>query len=425
MSRTLRASDDITSPGGRRENALVQGRWLLTVAILTTVLTGPGQTIGVSVFIDPMVETLGLSRSAVASAYLVGTLLGSLAMPFVGRFVDRRGVRIAQVIIGVLFALALVNMSLVNGLVWLAVGFTGIRMLGQGSLSMVSTVTVQLSFVRSRGLAIGVFAMISSALMALVPILLNTSIGSWGWRVTWLVSALVVFALVVPLGWFGLRSVPRAGTASIPNEPDGSPGIDRSYTREAAVRQRGFWILASISSTTGMLSTALNFHQIDLLGAAGLSENQAAAMFLPQVFGSILAGLVVGAMVDRMGARYLPAASMVLLASVHLIGAYVAPGFTVLAYAFLLGAAGGAVRTISATLLPAWFGTSHIGSIQGILTFINVAGSAIGPLALAQLEAGFGDYRSALLVLFLLPVAVAVYSATGSTPVPVSVRPPD
>lgn len=381
---------------------------MLAIATLTAVLTGPGQTIGVSVFIDPMRDELGISRSQIGSAYLIGTLIGSLVMPFVGRFVDRRGVRLAQMIVGVLFAGALVNMSFVTGFVWLAIGFTGIRMLGQGSLSMISTVTVQLRFTRSRGLAIAVFAMVSGALMGLVPLGLNSVIGAVGWRDAWLVAASITILSVVPLAWFGLRTVPVARpTGGVETNAAFGSSIDR----RAALRTPGFWVLAAMSSTTGMLSTALNFHQIDLLGQAGLDRREAAAMFLPQIAGGILAGFVVGALVDRIGSRFLPAAAMVLLAGVHLLGAFVAPGIVVFVYAFSLGAAGGAVRTISATLLPDWFGTGHIGAIQGSLTLINVAGSALGPVALAVLESGFGTYRPALLVLFWLPLSVAVGAA--------------
>jgi len=414
------------SPSASRSKAgshpLREGWLVLALATITAVLTGPGQTIGVSVFIDPMVSDLGISRSEMSSAYLVGTLLGSFAMPFVGRFVDRRGVRVAQIIVGLLFAGALVNMSLVNGLIWLAVGFTGIRMLGQGSLSMISTVTVQLKFTRSRGLAIGVFAMASSALMALVPLVLNATIGGLGWRQAWVLSAFVILVTVVPIGWFGLRSLPSPSVDGkmldygVEQHRNGQISVDTSLDRATAIRTSGFWILAAISSTTGMLSTGLNFHQIDLLGDAGLSADQAAAMFLPQVAGSILAGLVVGGIADRVGSRYLPAASMILLTLVHLIGAFVMPGGIVLLYAFLLGSVGGSVRTITATLLPDWFGTGHIGSIQGVLTLINVAGSALGPLLLAQLDSAFGGYRSALLTLALLPVVVAIGASVTKPP---------
>ncbi len=58
---------------------------------------------------------------------------------------------------------------------------------------------------------------------------------------------------------------------------------------------------------------------------------------------------------------------------------------------------GGAIRTTTATLMPAWFGTGHLGSIQGLLTLFTVGASALGPVALSLTQSGFGTYPPALL----------------------------
>jgi len=387
--------------------------WILFWAILTAALTGPGQTIGVSVFIDHFVDDLGLSRPEVSGAYLVGTLTGSLFLPSVGRFIDRRGVRISQIIIGVLFAAALVNMSTVGGLVTLAIGFTGIRLLGQGSLSLISTVTVSLRFPNNRGTALGLFSTVSGALMALTPLALAATIAAVGWRDAWLVAALVIALTVVPIAWFGLAPMPTTST-DLRTQPtvDANARARTSFDRAGALKTRGFWILAAISGSAGMLSTALNFHQIDLLGEAGLSKDAAAAMFLPQVLGSTIAGLGFGYMADRLGSRYLPALSMAMLATAHVLAAVASPGFTVITYAIVLGAAGGATRTVSATLLPEWFGTTHLGSIQGTLTLLNVGASALGPVTLAVAQGKLGSYPPAILGLALIPVTALLFSLT-------------
>ena len=385
---------------------------ILGSAILASVLTGPGQTIGVSVFIDHFVDDLGLTRAEVSTAYLIGTLTGSLFLPMVGRFVDRRGVRIAQTIIGILFALALVNMSFVQGFTTLAIGFTGIRLLGQGSLSLVSTVTVSLRFVQNRGTAIGVFSTVTAGLMALVPIILAAIIASVGWRSAWLVAAIGIACTVSPLAWFGLRSMPTS-SSQLPEGQTLEAKADQdaaSYDRAQALRTRGFWILAAISGAAGMLSTALNFHQIDLLTQAGLSKEGAAAMFLPQVLGSTIAGFGFGYAADRLGTRMLPAISVALLFIAHLLAANASPGLSVITYAVVLGAAGGATRTVSATLLPAWFGTAHLGSIQGTLTLLNVGASATGPVALALLESRVDSYPAAIMLLSTIPLAAFAFA---------------
>ncbi|NNE11884.1 MAG: MFS transporter [Ilumatobacter sp.] len=405
----------MSTPAMVRERTRARPGWLiLGFAIVAGALTGPGQTIGVSVFIDHLVADLSLTRTQVSTAYLVGTLAGALALPSVGRLIDEYGVRRSQVVIGLLFGVALLNMSLVTGLVWLMVGFGGIRLLGQGSLSLVSTVTVQIRFDRTRGLALGIFATATAGLMALVPVVLAILIDRLGWRATWVVAAVVVTGIVVPVGYWGLRSLPtgwrraeRYRSADAPSEP---VAADAVHDRASAMRTSSFWMLAAVGGAAGMMSTALNFHQIDLLGDAGLSATAAAALFIPQVVGSSVAGLSIGVIGDRVGTRFLPAISMLLLLVAQLLAAIAAPGLVVIAYAVVLGAAGGAVRTASSTLQPQWFGLSHIGSIQGALTLFNVAASAIGPVVLTITEQAAGSYPPALVALGAVPAAAMLFA---------------
>ena len=390
----------------RNPNALL----ILGLAIITSALTGPGQTVGVAVFNDHLVDGLDLSRQAVTYAYLVGTLSSAMLLPFVGKFIDRRGVRLSQMLVGVVFTLALLNMSQVNGWVWLAVGFFGIRFAGQGSLSLVASVTVSLRFMRDRGTALGIFSTLSNALMLTVPLMLAVVIDRVGWRKAWVVAALVVAATVVPIAYFGLRSMPKTSAPRAPSSEGDEVDHSGDFTRAEAVRTRTFWLITAIATAAGMLGTGLNFHQIDLLGQVGLTEREAAAMFVPQILGSSVAGVAFGYLADRFGTRWLPAGGMALLIAAHLMAAVVAPGAIVFLYAITLGAMGSAVRTVSATMLPAAFGTSHLGSIQGFLTVMNVAGSAVGPVLLAEVEGAFGSYRPAVLLLSIIPALVLVFS---------------
>lgn len=380
---------------------------ILFLAVLTGALTGPGQTIGVSVFIDHLIDDLNLSRTTISTAYLIGTLSGALLLPTVGRLIDRRGVRRAQVLLGVAFAVALFNMSLVQGFVWLALGFVGIRWLGQGSLSLVSTVTVTLAFVERRGTALGVRAAMVGAGLAVSPLLLVLLINGLGWRRTWVVAAAVILITVVPIGWFGLRSLPRG---SLAERVDDRITTDSSFTRADAMRTRGFWVLVVISGSAGMFSTALNFHQIDMLTAAGLSETAAAALFLPQILGATSGGLVTGWLSDRLGTRFLPSIAMLFLATAMWLASAVSPGMIVFLYALSLGTASGVVGTATSLLIPEWFGTRELGSIQGTLILFNSAAAAIGPLALALTEAGFDAYSPAVLVLSIAPVAAMAFA---------------
>lgn len=387
-------------PGGYR---------VLVLAIVASALTGPGQTTGVSVFIDHFVEDLSLSRSQVSLAYLIGTLSGAGLLPWVGRFIDLRGVRRTQIVVGLLFGLALVNMSFVNGFVWLAIGFTGIRFLGQGSLSLISTVTVSIWYRHHRGTVLGVFSTVTSALNSLIPVGLAVIIAGVGWRQAWLVAAGIIVVIVVPMAVFGLRQLPITSSADVPTSFEPGAIVEESVDRATALRTRAFWVLVAAAASTSMLTTALNFHQVDLLAGIDYSAEEAAAVFIPQVIGSTIAGLSIGWASDRVGTRLLPSACMALLVAAHALAATLTPGAIVIVYAITLGAVGGAMRTATASLLPAWFGTAHLGSIQGTLTLFMVGASALGPVALAVTEESFGSYTQAILLLSVIPAAAMVF----------------
>ena len=149
---------------------------ILGLAIVTAALTGPGQTIGVSVFVDHLIDDLGLTRSSVSTAYLIGTLTAAFALPVVGRQIDTRGVRLGMTAVGIGFAIALALMSGVGGFITLAAGFVLIRLFGQGSLTLVSTVAVTLWFRSRRGFVLGLLATGTGMLMSLVPIASNAII---------------------------------------------------------------------------------------------------------------------------------------------------------------------------------------------------------------------------------------------------------
>lgn len=50
--------------------------WVVTViaAGVISVMTAPGQTAGLSVFTDPIIDQLGVDRTAISLSYLIGTL---------------------------------------------------------------------------------------------------------------------------------------------------------------------------------------------------------------------------------------------------------------------------------------------------------------------------------------------------------------
>jgi len=387
---------------------------MVAMASLAGALTGPGQSIGVSVFREVMATDLGTTDTAVSTAYLFGTLVASTALPRVGRWVDDVGSRRAMGVVAVAFAAALAHMSTITNVVWLAAGFLGIRMLGQGALALVSQISVTHWFDARRGLALGVTMTCTAAGMAVVPLLLSLGVTAWGWRTTWLVAAAAVLVSVTAIARCGV--VDRPG--DLGQTPDGAAGTDGarpagsvgapSPTRREVLGSSSFWILAAVASANSVLITGMVFHQTNILGELGYTDARAAAMFLPQALGAIGGGLAFGWACDRRGRYLTPAVVAALLAVSCLLGGMGATTWTVFAYSIGLGVCTGGGAAVNGTLLPALFGLGSIGSVTGLLRVISVMSSAVGALTFSIGAEVFGTYREALTAFTAWPAALVI-----------------
>jgi MFS family permease len=392
---------------------------IVTYASIVVAMTAPGQTAGVSPFIDPMMAELGLSRSAVSTTYLIGTLTGAACLPLVGRLVDRHGSRAAMVVIGGVFGAVLIGLSLVSGIVGLTAGFVGIRLAGQGALGLAAVTVVAHWFTRRRGTALGIVSAFGSAGISLAPILIERLIAFHGWRTVWLIEGLAVWAIVIPIALLGIRNRP----ADVGQHIDGQPAPRAGHqppagaTRGVALRTPYFWVLAGGVSTSGLLGTAVVFHQISLLGARGLTPAQAAAVFIPMTAAGLAATLLVGYLIDRLDRpRLLVVTSMCLLALSLAWATVATPGWSAWAYGALMGAASNAIRALEAALTPRMFGTDHLGAIRGVMTALSVASTAAGPLIFALVYDATGSYTAILLASLALPLAVAIAALTTGLP---------
>ena len=326
------------------------------------------------------------------------------------------GALLSAVLIAVLNALVPPLIASLRLPFTLPLGFILIRWLGQGSLMLVSQLSITPWFERRRGFVFGLSTTATASLIALTPVLLGLVISGFDWRLAWVVAAVAVWLVVLPIARLGIIDRP----SDVGQYPDGDPAphpsepvIERpSMTRRQALRQVRFWVLGLVLATTSMLVTALNFHQISILGEQGLTLTEAAAMFLPQIAGTIVAGLIFGTLADRVPAGPLLAMTMVLLGITLVLAALLQPGLVIMAYAVLLGAAAGSQWPLTSTIMPRWYGLANIGAIQGFASLFVVGGSALGPVLLAVANDGIGGYGQAAWVLLALPLVMGLAALT-------------
>ena len=391
---------------------------VLAAGTFGMMMTTPGQTLGVSVFLDPILSDLGSSRSLVSLLYTIGTLVGSFALPFVGRLIDRRGPRIAVVVVAAGFALACGYMGLVRNLAMLLLGFVLVRGLGQGSLSLVSQHVVNLWFVRRRGLAVGLTGLGMATATAFFPRLIEALIAAVGWREAYALLGLLIALTILPVGALLYRSRPEHfGLA-----PDGArlrplragQRGETDYEPARARRTRTFWLFVAGDVMTAALGTGLIFHHYSILAAGGLDRIAAATVFVPFGVVTAAANLGTGFLMDRVPPRVLLSAMLLAQVAALLLASEMSAALLLL-YGVVLGLMMGMKGGIAGAVYAYYFGRRHLGAIKGGASTLSVAGTAAGPLLFALGHAAAGNYALVLRA-SAVPVMVLALGALALRP---------
>ena len=169
-----------------------QRRSIIGTGAVLIALSGPGQTAGFSVFVDPLTENLDVTRGQLTFAYLLGTLAASTTGTWLGRVIDRRGV--AKVVPGVALGLCLATVlaALSTHLVMLTVAIYGLRSFGQTGMPLAASVFVAKNVVHRRGAALGLLTALGGSTIALTPFIAARVIPRIGWQATWILEGVVV-----------------------------------------------------------------------------------------------------------------------------------------------------------------------------------------------------------------------------------------
>lgn len=417
--------------------------WIVTVVAggLISAMTAPGQTAGLSVFTEPLIDGLGVDRTALSLSYLIATLIGAAFQPLIGKASDRWDVRVVMAVIAAGFAAVLLGLSFAGDLFGLTFGYIGVRMAGQGTLSLTVITAVSRAISHRRGLALGIVSAFGSAGISLAPVALEGLIAAVGPWQTWRWEALAVIVVALPAIMFvrpvrgnveaplrrNVGTVDRKGDselisgsgsseADLPRateseEVSEQAAIDHSsadWTLPQARRTGMFWVLAAAVATSSMLGTGLAFHQIAVLGQQGLSPAEAAANFIPQTVAALLSTLLIGALIDSTNPKIFIIFSMLTTAAALVMLTVVSPGWTAIVYGLTLGAAGGCLRGMEGATFARYYGVANIGAIRGLATAISLGASALGPYALAAGADATGGFALPAAVLSVVPISLAV-----------------
>ena len=358
-------------------------------------------------FLGPVTKEFGWDRATFSSSLLVGHGFAAAAYPFLGRAIDRYGIRRVSLTSIVLFALSLASLSLTpaSPAVFIAMaGLVGLCSAGQAPLPYAKAVTSW--FDERRGLALGI-AMTGIGIGAtLVPQFARGVIDAYGWRAGYVALAALMLTVAFPIVAIFIRE-PDSHARTATFGAAGLPGL----TVGESVRTANFWLLAIpvflvVTSINGIVA-----HLVPLLTDRGIAIGQAASTLSAVGLSTIAGRLVSGYLLDRFFAPHVAAALFLLpLAGVGILAAG-AGGTALLFAAIALGFGLGAEVDVIGFMVSRYFGLRSYGAIYGCMFAIFTVGTGLGPVLMGL---SFDETRSYTLALSAFGLALVCASVVVS-----------
>ncbi|MTE15683.1 MFS transporter [Nocardia aurantiaca] len=377
MSSGTTTPERLTTPAER-----TAWRRLVVVFALTQTVGYGAMIQAFTALLSPMAESLVASRTEIAAAATISTLVGALAAVPVGQLLDRYGGRALMTTGSAIGALAVVLWSQAHTLAQLYLAFVLIGLaLAMSTYEAAFAVLVATSDAHRRDGAIVTVTMICGLATSFYYLLAGRLEMRLGWRTTLVVLAAVLVCTAVPLHLWAVpgRSAHMQRITRHTGVPVGG-----------ALRDRRFWLLvvafvAQSGSTSAFLLLMVSYFR-------DIGHSAATASALPITVGAAQIGsrLALAPLARRFGMVTVTAVSFAVqglgLALLPLAGTAL-PFTMACVVAFGLGYGTSVVARPS--IVADAFGVARFASIIAVMTVPIALSRASAPLAAAWL----GDWR--------------------------------
>ena len=400
--------------------------WIIVITgTIGVLMSVPGQTAGVSVYTDYLIQALGLSRAQLSTAYMIGTFSSSLILGWAGKMFDKLGARIMTVLSTLLLAITLVISSKSNviansvselmgiedttipSFVTILICFFFMRFSGQGVLTMTSRNMIMKWFEKRRGLVNAISGTAVALGFSAVPLLFDNLIKDMGWSNSWV---FIAFILAVPYLFIVLlfnRDNPESCGMSldgkkIKKSDNSISAVKKEYTLKEAKSTLAFWVYSLSLSMFSLMLTAFTFHIVSVFEKVNIDRETALKIFVPTAIISVAANVITSWLSDKYRLRYILLTMTIggVLSSVGLI--FLAKGIPYVLVFIGNGIIGGIFSCLNSVVWPKYYGRKHLGAISGSAMSMIVLFSAIGPWLFSVSEYFSGQYTYAYIFCLII-----------------------
>ena len=379
--------------------------WRRGWSVVAGAAVGMGTGIGLyllvaSLFITHITKEFGWTRGDMGLAGMVAFVTGAIALPLIGRLLDRFSFRGVVLVCAPAVALLYLAIALQPGSYWfylVLMVWGGIFGGGTGAISYTRPVIA--AFERQRGLALGVATAGTSIAAMIVPPLLGAAIVAYGWRAG--LYALIGVTLFVGLP-LALALIGRAHESAARAEdevPDGIVPSVRDMTLGEAMRSARFWLLALALVAINIPGSGVVGQLAPLIGDKGLSDTAAALVMSVYAFGLFLGRIITGFALDRVPPN-LVGAVMTLVPAIGIALLMIpSPSFGLAALAVgMIGMQQGSEVDLIAYFVSRTFGITHYGAIYGTIAMAGALSTAVALVLFGKIHDVTGTYDIALMI---------------------------
>ena len=394
--------------------------WVVVAASGTAVFARMAPAITtLTVFIYPMSQELGWSRTLIAGAVSAGALSSIVLSPAIGWAIDRYGSR------PVLVSGVLTVGAAMTSLAWATIpatfylAYSAGRVVFHTAAPIGASTVVSRWFVRMRGRAIGVIFFCGAIGGVVFTMSSALVIDNFGVAQAWITLGIICLAvallpnlLLVAERPEELGLLPDGGSDTSGNTDNVRPAIrtaspspadSDSFTTRQAIRSVTFWILVITGFATFFVHAGVNVHIAAYLRDKGLSLTNAASVVTASWVVSAFGSVAWGWLMERLSARVLYSVMLAMLAGSVLLLMSASSTTGALGAAAIIGlvAAGGNITP--AVMYADYFGRASLGKIRGIGEIGVLVGQSTGPL----LAGVVFDLRGSYTLIFLAYAATA------------------